>query len=178
MTVVTSSSSRSRDPVRVIPGTRAQDREQVQVSQACHRLGLSSSTVLVTHPLITSSPSASLTLTVSLITSGVPAAAAAATSGGMQREGSPRFLRHHTASPSPSPVKGIAFSPKDRYLFASCGASDGKVSCCWGGCSLSLPSSSSSRSVLSCLISLRVSLEKKTRMNPGQLLLSSRSDRL
>lgn len=40
----------------------------------------------------------------------------------MQKEGTPRFLRHHS-----QPVKGVAFSPRDRYLFASGGA-DGKVS--------------------------------------------------
>ncbi|RWS01659.1 hypothetical protein B4U79_07745, partial [Dinothrombium tinctorium] len=39
----------------------------------------------------------------------------------MQSEGSPRFLRHHSST-----VKGVAFSPKDRYLFAS-GGSEGKV---------------------------------------------------
>ena len=40
----------------------------------------------------------------------------------MQKEGNPRFLRHHDSS-----VKGVTFSPRDRFLFAS-GASDGKVS--------------------------------------------------
>ena len=39
----------------------------------------------------------------------------------MQKEGSPRLLRHHDSS-----VKGITFSPRDRYHFAS-GGSDGKV---------------------------------------------------
>jgi len=39
----------------------------------------------------------------------------------MQNEGRPRFLKHHTSS-----VKGVSFSPKDRYLFTS-GGSDGKI---------------------------------------------------
>lgn len=39
----------------------------------------------------------------------------------MQKEGTPRFLRYHQGS-----VRGVAFSPKDRYLFCS-GAYDGTV---------------------------------------------------
>jgi len=39
----------------------------------------------------------------------------------MQQEGKPRFLKFHQGS-----VRGVAFSPKDRYLFCS-GAYDGKV---------------------------------------------------
>ncbi|KAE9532922.1 hypothetical protein AGLY_009350 [Aphis glycines] len=39
----------------------------------------------------------------------------------MQKEGKPRFLKHHSNS-----VRGVAFSPRDRYLFCS-GAYDGKV---------------------------------------------------
>lgn len=39
----------------------------------------------------------------------------------MQVEGTPKFLRHHTSA-----VKGVAFSPKDRYLFVS-GGNEGKV---------------------------------------------------
>lgn len=39
----------------------------------------------------------------------------------MQQEGTARFLRHHTNA-----VKGVAFSPTDRYMFAS-GGHDGKV---------------------------------------------------
>ncbi|XP_037503202.1 uncharacterized protein LOC119378002 isoform X2 [Rhipicephalus sanguineus] len=39
----------------------------------------------------------------------------------MQKEGSPVFLRYHQGS-----VRGVSFSPRDRYLFCS-GAYDGKV---------------------------------------------------
>ncbi|XP_050533573.1 uncharacterized protein LOC126901257 [Daktulosphaira vitifoliae] len=39
----------------------------------------------------------------------------------MQKEGKPRFLKHHSNS-----VRGVAFSPRDRYLFCS-GGYDGKV---------------------------------------------------
>ncbi|KAJ1532174.1 hypothetical protein ONE63_000796 [Megalurothrips usitatus] len=39
----------------------------------------------------------------------------------MQQEGKPRFLKFHQGS-----VRGVAFSPRDRYLFCS-GAYDGKV---------------------------------------------------
>jgi WD40 repeat protein len=39
----------------------------------------------------------------------------------MQKEGTVRFLREHTAQ-----VKGVAFSPTDRYLFTS-GSNDGKI---------------------------------------------------
>ncbi|XP_071444368.1 uncharacterized protein [Hetaerina americana] len=39
----------------------------------------------------------------------------------MQQEGKPRFLKYHQGS-----VRGVAFSPRDRYLFCS-GAYDGKV---------------------------------------------------
>ncbi|CAG0892186.1 unnamed protein product [Darwinula stevensoni] len=39
----------------------------------------------------------------------------------MQQEGKPRFLKFHQGS-----VRGVAFNPKDRYLFCS-GACDGKV---------------------------------------------------
>ncbi|XP_046408299.1 uncharacterized protein LOC124172844 [Ischnura elegans] len=39
----------------------------------------------------------------------------------MQQEGTPRFLKYHQGS-----VRGVAFSPRDRYLFCS-GAYDGKV---------------------------------------------------
>lgn len=39
----------------------------------------------------------------------------------MQIEGKPKFFRHHERD-----VRGIAFSPKDRYLFTSGGA-DGKI---------------------------------------------------
>lgn len=43
----------------------------------------------------------------------------------MQRESSPRFLKHHSA-----PVKSVCFNPKERFQFAS-GGGDGKVSVCY-----------------------------------------------
>lgn len=39
----------------------------------------------------------------------------------MQIEGKPKFLKHHDKD-----VRGIAFSPKDRYIFTS-GGGDGKI---------------------------------------------------
>lgn len=39
----------------------------------------------------------------------------------MQNEGTVRFVKEHRA-----PVKGVAFSPTDRYLFTS-GSNDGRI---------------------------------------------------